>query len=183
MQIKATALADVFICSNQKYGDNRGWFSEVYRTDELSDRTGREIKFVQANESFSTQGTLRGVHFQNPHPQGKLVRVVEGEVFDVAVDLRQSSPTFGGWVGVNLSQSNGLGLWIPEGFGHGFYVISKTAHFVYECTDYYHKECEDCLRYDDPKVGIKWPQVAGVETLLSPKDLQGKKLDELRTFE
>lgn len=176
MIIEKTAIPEVLLITNKKFGDARGYFSEILRINELNDATGREINFVQINESLSGPNILRGIHFQNPHSQGKLVRVVAGEVFDVAVDLRKSSPTFGKWVGEILSADNGKQLWIPEGFGHGFYVTGEKAHFVYHCTDYYSPQSEQCIRFDDPSINIKWPIPQGLTPQLSPKDTKAPTL-------
>ena len=183
MHIEETQLPGVLVLTNKKYGDERGWFSEVFRKKEFEEAVGHPLNFVQTNESYSEHNILRGIHFQNPHPQGKLVRVVEGEVFDVAVDLRKSSPTCGQWFGISLSAENGTLLWIPEGFGHGFYVTGKCAHFVYECTDYYHPETEQCLIFNDPSVQVNWPLSTGNGPLTSHKDLNGKLFNELHIYE
>lgn len=183
MIIEETPIPGVLVLSNKRFGDARGWFSEVFRKQEFEEAAGRSVTFVQTNESYSDHNILRGIHFQNPHPQGKLVRVVEGEVFDVAVDLRKSSLTCGHWFGITLSADNGKQLWIPEGFGHGFYVTGKCAHFVYECTDYYHPESEHSLIFNDPSVQIKWPFSNEILPLTSPKDLKGKLLNELSLFD
>lgn len=182
MQIETTPLKDVYLITVQRFGDARGWFSEVFRESVFREATGRDLSFVQVNESFSEGNILRGIHFQNPHPQGKLVRVSRGEVFDVAVDLRRSSPTFGKWYGAYLSEDNCRQLWIPAGFGHGFYVTGQCAHFIYHCTDYYHPECEHTLRFDDPELNIAWPVPRGVTPLTSAKDLNGVFFKELEPF-
>ncbi len=172
MEIINTEIRDVKILQPKVFGDPRGFFMETWRDsffrEHVCDRT-----FVQDNHSMSTQGVLRGLHYQLHNPQGKLVRVISGEVYDVAVDIRKSSPTFGKYVGVVLSAENKQMFWIPEGFAHGFYVISKTAEFVYKCTNYYDPSSERSIRWDDPVIGIKWPLVNGVETILSSKDNQG----------
>lgn len=180
MKITKTNINDVYVIENQTFGDERGWFSETFRFNEFN-QIVPNISFVQCNESFSTHNILRGIHFQNPNSQGKLVRVVRGEVFDVAVDLRQKSSTFLQWYGIILSESNKKQLWIPPGFGHGFYVTGDCAHFVYSCTDYYNKDAEHCLKYDDPKVNIQWPIKPSVKPVLSAKDensLSSKELIE-----
>ena len=171
MIITRSDIEDVLIIENRKFGDERGWFSEVFRQNEFEKIAGHH-KFVQLNESYSTHGILRGIHFQDPHPQGKLVRVVQGEVFDVAVDLRKDSKTYGQWVGMILSAQNGKLLWIPEGFGHGFYVTGSCAHFVYQCTDYYDPTSEHCIRFDDKDLDIKWP-ILDTKPITSQKDLNG----------
>lgn len=173
MKFTKTQIEDVVIIENDTFGDERGWFSEIFKIKELEEFTNSKISFVQANESYSQHNILRGIHFQNPNPQGKLVKVVSGEVFDVAVDLRKSSPTFGHWVGVTLSGANKKQLWIPEGFGHGFYVTGEHAHFTYMCTNYYDPKNEHCLRFDDPIVNIKWPEIKNLKPQVSPKDKNG----------
>ena len=183
MIIEETPIPGVQILSNKRYGDSRGWFSEVFRKQEFEEAVGHSVTFVQTNESFSEHNILRGIHFQNPHPQGKLVRVVEGEVFDVAVDLRKSSQTFGQWYGITLSADNGKQLWVPEGFGHGFYVTGTKAHFVYECTDYYHPESEKTILYNDPYIGIEWPLKDNNPPLTSTKDLQGSHFNSVHLFD
>lgn len=150
------------------FGDDRGYFLETYSFRDYSD-AGIDAVFVQDNQSKSAKGVLRGLHFQKKHVQGKLVRAVDGEVFDVAVDLRVGSPTFGKWAGVTLRASEQNQFWIPPGFAHGFLVLSVTAVFSYKCTDFYHPEDEGGLRWDDPSIGIEWP-VIGMESLLSGKD-------------
>lgn len=171
MIITNSPLLDVLIIENKKFGDDRGWFAEIFRQNEFEDAAGKH-NFVQYNESFSGHGILRGIHFQNPNPQGKLVRVVRGEVFDVAVDLRKNSKTYGHWFGITLSAGNGKQLWIPEGFGHGFYVTGECAHFIYQCTNYYDPKSEHCIKYDDKDLNIKWP-LQGKLPIVSPKDLNG----------
>lgn len=183
MHIEESSIPGVLVLSNRRFGDARGWFSEVFRKQEFEEAVGHPVNFVQTNESFSEHNILRGIHFQNPHPQGKLVRVVEGEVFDVAVDLRKSSPTFGRWFGITLSADNEKQLWVPEGLGHGFYVTGKCAHFVYECTDYYHPEAEGTLIFNDPSVQVQWPFIEGTSPITSQKDLNGKLLEELQLFD
>ena len=151
------------------FGDERGYFMETYNYKDYVD-AGIDMEFVQDNQSMSSQGVLRGMHFQKTHPQGKLVRVVRGQVFDVAVDLRERSETFGQWHGVLLSEENKKQFYIPEGFAHGFFVLSETAEFCYKCTDFYYPEDEGGVRFDDPAIGIEWPLIPGVEPILSPKD-------------
>lgn len=171
--MKATPLAisDVFLIEPQVFGDERGFFFESFNQSKFEQAIDRQIKFVQDNHSKSTKGVLRGLHFQNPNPQGKLVRVTQGEVFDVAVDIRQDSPTFGQWVGEILSAENKRQLWIPEGFAHGFLVLSDTAEFLYKTTDYYAPAHEVCIRWDDPTLAISWPLKD--KLVLSSKDQQG----------
>ncbi len=169
MQIIETSIPDVKIIKPTVFGDERGFFMETFRDSWLKSEVA-DVLFVQDNHSKSTHGILRGLHYQTKYPQGKLVRVIAGEVYDVAVDLRLSSPTFGHWVGTTLSDKNKLQLWVPAGFAHGFYVTSKSAEFVYKCTDYYAPEFEQSLAWDDPDLNIKWPIKADKLPLLSTKD-------------
>jgi dTDP-4-dehydrorhamnose 3,5-epimerase len=173
ISVTSTAIPDVLIIEPKVFGDERGWFTESFNAQEFSDATGIRTDFVQDNHSFSRQLTLRGMHYQLEKPQGKLVRVIAGSVFDVAVDLRISSLTFGKWVGVELSAENHKQLWVPEGFAHGFIVLSETAEFLYKTTDYYHPQSEVCLAWNDPTVGIRWPLSVGVSPNLNAKDLAG----------
>ncbi|WP_336269511.1 dTDP-4-dehydrorhamnose 3,5-epimerase [Vreelandella arctica] len=168
-------IPDVWLLTPKVLGDSRGFFMETFRQSEFEARCG-QYTFVQDNHSKSKQGILRGLHYQLEKPQGKLVRVTQGEVFDVAVDLRQNSPTFGQWAGVYLSAENSQILWLPPGFAHGFYVTSEAAEFQYKCTDYYNPGDEYSLRWDDPKIGIDWPLVDGKPPTLSAKDDQGQAL-------
>lgn len=172
MQFHATEIDDVKVIEPTVFGDERGFFMETFRANEFAECCGAR-DFVQENHSLSGHGILRGLHYQIRQPQGKLVRVVRGKVYDVAVDLRQSSPTFGKWVGVELSAENKLQLWVPEGFAHGFYVMSEEAEFVYKCTDYYAPEHERSLRWDDPTLDIAWPLSEGETPRLSKKDAEG----------
>lgn len=181
MKIVATEIPDVLVFAPTVHGDDRGYFLETWRAD-LFAEAGIDTQFVQDNQSSSGQGVLRGLHYQIQQPQGKLVRVIAGCVFDVAVDLRRSSPTFGRWAGVELSAENHCLFWVPPGFGHGFYVLSGEAEFVYKCTDYYAPEHERVIRYDDPAIGIEWPLLQGVETVLSQKDRAGTTLGEAELF-
>lgn len=167
-----TAIPDVKIIEPQVFGDERGFFMETFRECEFNERCATR-KFVQENHSKSSQGILRGLHYQTKHTQGKLVRVTSGSVFDVAVDVRKSSATFGQWVGAELSEENKRQLWVPEGFAHGFYVTSEYAEFVYKCTDYYSPEFEKSLLWNDETLQIKWPLVDGEQPQLSSKDLKG----------
>lgn len=167
-----TAIPDVKILEPKVFGDERGFFMETFRLDEFSEVTGAK-PFVQDNHSKSNKGILRGLHYQLEQTQGKLVRVISGAVFDVAVDMRKSSATFGQWVGTELSVTNKRQLWVPEGFAHGFYVTTDSAEFVYKCTDYYHPESEVSLCWNDSKVGVEWPLGIGGEPKLSDKDKQG----------
>lgn len=172
MRVQPTALADVLLIEPVVRADERGFFLETWHEGRYRD-AGVGPGFVQDNHSRSVQGVLRGLHYQIAHPQGKLVRVTVGEVYDVAVDLRRSSPTFGRWVGVVLSEENHRQLWVPPGFAHGFYTLSATADLLYKCTDYYAPEHDRTLRWDDPTVGIAWPLREGQPPLLSPKDAAG----------
>lgn len=182
MNVIETSLPGVLVFEPRLFGDHRGYFMETWRADAFA-AAGVSLPFVQDNQSSSRQGVLRGLHYQVRQPQGKLVRVISGRVFDVAVDLRRSSPHFGKWTGVELSAENRRLFWVPPGFAHGFYVLSEAAEFVYKCTDYYAPEHERSLRWDDPTVGIDWPLVAGVETILSDKDRAGLPLDAAETFD
>ena len=181
MKFIETDIPDVKILEPAVFGDERGFFMETFRADEFVQQTGAK-PFVQDNHSKSAQGILRGLHYQLEHTQGKLVRVVAGAVFDVAVDMRQSSPTFGRWVGVELSAENKRQLWVPEGFAHGFYVLTESAEFVYKCTDYYHPQSEASLLWNDPSVGIDWPLVDGAAPKLSAKDLNGLTFTQAPKF-
>lgn len=151
------------------HGDDRGYFMETYNQKDMQE-AGLTMTFVQDNQSMSVKGVLRGLHYQINHPQGKLVRVISGQVFDVAVDLRKNSPTFGAWHGEILSAENKKQFYIPEGFAHGFYVLSDTAEFVYKCTDFYHPGDEGGLRWNDPTIGVNWPLLPGTTPILSEKD-------------
>lgn len=181
MQVVETNIPEVKIIEPKVFGDNRGFFLETFRTDWFKENCA-DVEFVQDNHSKSSQGILRGLHYQMQQTQGKLVRVVSGEVFDVAVDMRKDSPTFGHWVGVTLSEENKRQLWVPAGFAHGFYVTSEAAEFVYKCTDYYHPESEVSVKFDDPTLGIQWPLVNGEKPSLSPKDEVGLAFSDAPTF-
>lgn len=172
MKFIETNIPDVKIIEPQVFGDERGFFMETFRTTLFNEHCG-EREFVQENHSKSGHGILRGLHYQIENTQGKLVRVTKGEVFDVAVDMRESSETFGQWVGVVLSEENKRQLWVPEGFAHGFYVMSEEAEFVYKCTDYYNPAAEASLKWNDPSVNVEWPLVNGAAPLLSAKDEAG----------
>jgi dTDP-4-dehydrorhamnose 3,5-epimerase len=176
-----TAIPDVLIFEPQVFGDERGFLLVSWNAENFRSATGSDITFVQDNHSRSRRGVLRGLHYQIRQPQGKLVRVVTGRVFDVAVDLRRSSPTFGRWVGVELSAENHRELWIPPGFAHGFLVLSDTADFLYKTTDYYAPEHERTVAWNDPAIGIDWP-VEG-EPVLSTKDKVGVALTDAEVFE
>ena len=180
MEFVRLEIPDLVLVKPKVFGDARGFFFESWEARKFA-AGGIDARFVQDNYSRSVQGTLRGLHYQLPQPQGKLVRVTQGEVFDVAVDIRRSSPTFGKWVGTMLSGENKHQLWIPAGFAHGFYVLSESAEFFYKCTDFYAPEYERTLRWDDPAIGIAWP-LHGAEPLLSPKDRLGKPLAEAECF-
>lgn len=177
--MKATRLAipDVVLIEPKVFGDARGFFFESFNQQAFNEATGTNHAFVQDNHSRSTQGVLRGLHYQIQQPQGKLVRVARGTVFDVAVDIRKSSPTFGQWVGAELSGNNQHQLWVPPGFAHGFVVLSESADFLYKTTDYYSPEHERCIRWDDPQLAISWPTL-DVAIQLSAKDQAGRSLAE-----
>lgn len=178
MKIISLAIPDVKLIEPDVFGDNRGFFMETYRADQFKE-AGIPTNFVQDNMSSSKKGVLRGLHFQkNPYSQGKLVRVVRGEVFDVAVDLRKGSPYFGKWVGDLLSEENKKSLYVPQGFAHGFCVVSDEAVFHYKCTEFYHPEAEGGLRYDDPTVNVEWPKI-DVPFLTSPKDEKAPFLENI----
>lgn len=181
MKITATAIPDVLLIEPTVFGDDRGFFYESYNQQKWQELTGLQNRFVQDNHSRSAKGVLRGIHYQIKQPQGKLVRVVVGEVFDVAVDLRRSSATFGQWVGEHLSAENKRSLWVPEGFGHGFLVLSDSAEFLYRTTDFYAPEYERCIVWNDAEINIDWP-LAG-EPLLSEKDKKGSLFSEAEYYE
>lgn len=172
MQFEQLEIPDVVLITPKLFGDDRGFFMETFREDIFKQHCG-DYSFVQDNHSCSSKGILRGLHYQTSRTQGKLVRVVSGEVFDVAVDMRKSLPTYGNWVGVNLTVENKKMLWVPPGFAHGFYVLSERAEFVYKCTDYYTPESEVSIRWDDPEIGIEWPLAEGELPALSEKDSAG----------
>lgn len=163
MNVIPTAIPDVLIIEPKVFGDERGFFYESFNQKVFNDATGLDVQFVQDNHSRSSKGVLRGLHYQlPPHAQGKLVRCVRGAVFDVAVDIRKSSPTFGKWVGVELSETNHRQFWIPPGFAHGFLTLSETADFLYKTTDYYMPAFERGIRWNDPQVGVAWPELMPV---------------------
>ncbi len=172
MQRTNTIFPDVYVFSPKVFGDSRGFFFEAWRKD-IFQNAGIDYDFVQDNQSSSRQGVLRGLHYQITRPQGKLVRVLSGCVYDVVVDLRRSSSTFGKWLGIELSDENRQMLWVPPGFAHGFYVLSERAEFIYKCTEYYAPDNERIIRFNDPEIGIKWPLLDKVPTILSAKDEQG----------
>ena len=181
MQLVQTSITEVLIFEPKVFGDDRGFFFESFNQRLFAQATGRSPDFVQDNHSKSARNVLRGLHYQIRQPQGKLVRVTAGEVFDVAVDLRRASPTFGQWVGARLSADNKRQLWVPEGFAHGFLVLSESAEFLYKTTDFYAPEHERCLRWDDPALAIEWPLQGA--PILSAKDAQGQTLDMAELFD
>jgi dTDP-4-dehydrorhamnose 3,5-epimerase len=170
--VTPTAIPDVLIVEPKVFGDDRGWFFESFNENDFSAAIGKKVTFIQDNHSLSKRGVLRGLHYQTEQTQGKLVRVARGVVYDVAVDLRQSSRTFGQWVGVELSAENKKQLWIPEGFAHGFLVLSDEAEFLYKTTDYWHAASEQCIVWNDPTLNIEWPK-NGVNPILNAKDEAG----------
>lgn len=175
MAFKRTAIPDVILFEPQVFGDDRGFFFESFNERVFAEAVGDECRFVQDNHSRSSRGVLRGLHYQlPPHAQGKLVRVIAGEVFDVAVDIRPRSPTFGYWVGEILSEKNKRQLWVPPGFAHGFLTLSQTADFLYKTTSFYHPQSEQCIRWCDPDINIKWPLVHSIS--MSEKDKKGTLL-------
>lgn len=181
MKVVKTEIPDVLIFEPKVFSDTRGFFFESFNQKVFNEAVGRHVDFVQDNHSRSSHGVLRGLHYQIQQPQGKLVRVVRGSVFDVAVDLRKSSPTFGQWVGVELTEENQRQLWIPEGFGHGFVVTSESAVLLYKTTDFYAPEHERCIRWDDAILNIAWPQLQ-TAPLVSAKDAVGKTFAEAEVF-
>lgn len=180
MQITATAIPDVLLITPRVFADERGFFMESFNQRQFEKALGRSVTFVQDNHSKSSRGVLRGLHYQIQQPQGKLVRVVQGEVLDVAVDIRRASPTFGHWVSARLSAENKQQLWVPAGFAHGFIVLSETAEFLYKTTDYYAPEHERAIRWDDPKLAIDW-QFDGTPEL-SHKDTQASFFQQAECF-
>ena len=179
--VTPTAIPDVLVLEPRVFGDARGFFFESYNARDFAQATGLQVEFVQDNHSQSERGVLRGLHYQLAHAQGKLVRVVHGEVFDVAVDLRRSSPTFGRWVGERLSADKHKQLWVPPGFAHGFVVLSESAGFLYKTTDYWYPEHERCIAWNDPDLGIDWP-LGGLQPLLAAKDAAAPLLREAEVF-
>lgn len=180
MKVITTAIPDVLIIEPMMFGDARGFFYESFNQKAFNEAIGQNLNFVQDNHSRSARGVLRGLHYQIQQPQGKLVRVVRGAVFDVVVDIRKSSPTFGKWVGVELSEENHRQLWVPPGFAHGFVVISESADFLYKTTDYYAPEYERCIAWNDPAIGIQW--LVAAQPRLSPKDKLGCLLRDAEIF-
>lgn len=181
MNVIETGIEGLLVLEPKVFGDARGFFMESFNARTFAEVTGVKADFVQDNHSRSQKGVLRGLHYQVQQPQGKLVRVAQGRVFDVAVDLRRSSPTFGRWYGVELSGENHRQFWVPAGFAHGFYVLSDSADFLYKTTDYYAPQHERSLAWNDPTVGVQWPLDG--EPLLSAKDLAGKPLGQCEVFE
>ena len=180
MPFTRLAIPEVIVFEPKVFGDERGFFFESFNQRSFDEAVGCNINFVQDNHSRSVKNVLRGLHYQIQQPQGKLVRVVQGEVFDVAVDIRRDSPTFGKWVGEVLSADNKKQLWVPAGFAHGFLTLSDTAEFLYKTTDYYAPAFERCIRWDDPTIGIKWQ--LGILPLVSSKDAIGKTLEQAELF-
>lgn len=181
MKYTKLTIPDVVLMEPNVFGDHRGFFMETFRVDEFNENV-LPVKFVQDNHSMSKKGILRGLHYQIKQPQGKLVRVIEGEVFDVAVDIRKSSPFFGQWVGEILTAENKRMLWVPPGFAHGFYVLSDTAQFTYKCTDYYAPEYERSILWSDQAIGIQWPGIEKEPPVLSQKDEDGVMLKDAEVF-
>jgi len=182
MKATPTRIPDVLVIEPKVFGDARGFFFESFNGKAFDDAVGRHVEFVQDNHSRSSKGVLRGLHYQIQQPQGKLVRVTRGAVFDVAVDIRKSSPTFGQWVGVELNEENHKQLWVPPGLAHGFVVLSETADFLYKTTDYYAPAFERSILWNDADIGIEWPDI-GMEPKLSAKDAVGQKLNTAEVFD
>ncbi|WP_025040928.1 dTDP-4-dehydrorhamnose 3,5-epimerase [Nitrosospira briensis] len=182
MKVIPTAIPDVLIIEPRVFGDSRGFFFESFNQKNFSQATGLGVNFVQDNHSRSVKGVLRGLHYQIRQPQGKLVRVVRGAVFDVAVDIRKSSPTFGRWVGVELTEDNYRQVWVPPGFAHGFYVLSESADFLYKTTDYYISDFERSIVWNDPQIAISWPVEAGAQPIISAKDAIAPTLADAEVF-
>ena len=183
MKVISTSIPDVLIIEPKVFGDSRGFFFESFNQKNFSQETGLDVKFVQDNHSRSAKGVLRGLHYQIRQPQGKLVRVVRGAVFDVSVDIRKSSPTFGRWIGVELSEDNYRQLWVPPGFAHGFYVLSESADFLYKTTDYYIPDFERSVLWNDRDIGISWPIGTGAQPTISTKDTNAARLADAEVFE
>ncbi|MBU0728987.1 MAG: dTDP-4-dehydrorhamnose 3,5-epimerase [Proteobacteria bacterium] len=181
MKFTPTKIPDVILIEPQVFGDQRGFFMETWQEKKFAE-AGIRAEIVQDNHSMSIQGTLRGLHYQIKHSQGKLIRVISGEVFDVAVDLRKSSPTFGKWVGKTLTAANKTMMWVPPGFAHGFYVLSESAEFLYKCTDYYAPEHERTVRWDDKDLAIPWPLIDGRTPTLSEKDASATNLQDAEVY-
>lgn len=181
-RVEPTSIKDLFLLEPKVFSDERGWLFESFNALDFKHATGLAVDFVQENHSFSKQWSLRGMHFQSKHTQGKLVRVVTGAVFDVVVDLRNASPTFGKWVGIELSAENHRQLWIPPGLAHGFLALSASAEVIYKMTDHYHPQSEVCLAWNDPSVAIDWPLPPGVMPNLNAKDASGLSWDAVPKF-
>lgn len=181
MNVVPTSIPDVIVFEPKVFGDARGFFFESFNQKVFEDSVGKHYDFVQDNHSKSSKGVLRGLHYQIQQAQGKLVRVVAGEVFDVAVDIRRSSPTFGQWVGQHLSGENKKQMWVPPGFAHGFLVLSETAEFLYKTTDFYAPAHERCISWSEPDIGIAWPEI-GIHPQLSAKDQQGLGINQAELF-
>jgi dTDP-4-dehydrorhamnose 3,5-epimerase len=182
VKVIPSAIADVIMLEPLVFGDARGFFMESYNRRRFTELTGADVDFVQDNHSRSARGVLRGLHYQIRQPQGKLVRVAQGAVFDVAVDLRRQSPYFGRWVGAVLSADNQRQMWVPPGFAHGFLVLSETADFLYKTTDYYAPEHERCIAWNDPVLAVAWP-LEGLEPRLSARDMQGTPFAQADLFD
>jgi dTDP-4-dehydrorhamnose 3,5-epimerase len=182
VKITSTSIAGVLIAEPKVFSDSRGFFFESFNHRNFLEMTGLDVNFVQDNHSRSYKGVLRGLHYQVHQPQGKLVRVVRGAVFDVAVDIRKSSPTFGQWIGVELTEENHRQLWVPPGFAHGFYVLSDSADFLYKTTEYYLPEFERSIVWNDSAIGIRWPIATDVHPVISPKDEKAPRLAEAEVF-
>lgn len=181
MKVTPLGIPEILLIEPKVFGDERGFFFESFNQKVLSEALGEEYSFVQDNHSRSAKGVLRGLHYQIQKPQGKLTRVVQGSVYDVAVDLRKKSPTFGAWVGVELSEKNQRQLWVPPGFAHGFIVLSESADFLYKTTEYYAPEHERAIRWDDPTLAIDWP--AALTPILSQKDLKASYFKDAEVFD
>jgi len=181
VKVTPTAIPEVLVFEPKVFGDDRGFFFESFNQKVFDAAIGRHVEFVQDNHSRSAKGVLRGLHYQIQQPQGKLVRVTRGSVFDVAVDIRKSSPSFGKWVGVELSAENHRQLWVPEGFAHGFVVTSDSADFLYKTTDFYAPQLERSILWDDPRLGIQWPDV-GANPVLSAKDQAAAAFDAAEVY-
>ncbi|PCE29024.1 dTDP-4-dehydrorhamnose 3,5-epimerase [Burkholderia ubonensis] len=180
IQVTATALPEVKIIEPKVFGDARGYFYESFNAREFAEQVAPGVEFVQDNHSRSERGVLRGLHYQIRHAQGKLVRVIQGEVFDVAVDIRKRSPTFGKWVGLHLSADNHRQLWVPAGFAHGFLTLTASCEFLYKTTDFWYPEYERCLQWNDPDVGITWP--LDTPPVLAVKDAAGVRLVDAEVY-
>ena len=181
IKVESCEIEGLKVITPTVFGDERGYFMETYNYNDFKE-AGIDVEFVQDNQSMSVKGVLRGLHYQINHPQGKLVRVISGQVFDVAVDLRKNSPTFGAWHGEILPAENKKQFYIPEGFAHGFYVLSDTAEFVYKCTDFYHPGDEGGLRWNDPTIGVNWPLLPGTTPILSEKDKNNPFFDNEKSI-